>query len=503
MENLGKYYERKIEKIFSIVNTSTNKIDFKTVIFFEKLCEDDLIRFFISNYISSSSREEIKLKKYEDDFKVLLLKIIKDIFSFIDENDCLEYISQESLIYRIFLNNSKNLKDFTYKSLLEYSVSYLSQIKKYSEFYKLEKILNDNYLSSVILFNAEHKNIKFLSFFQRYSPEYSVIDNVISFLELEKKIVVLQEKREGFIFKERKEILDILTYIYRNYGMLEGLNEFFKSNLELITKNMRNIRPILTEELFQIDNLYTKLFLFKENILNNLNKKYLFEYYLFRYKTFIEKFEITRIIELVENNSGKVENALQMDIGRFLFNQGFDIITENEHNRDRFDIIVSNEHIVEVKIFSDENNFDDFIQGVRQINKYINSYKKEMGYYVIYQNSFDYKLSFPENISFENSQIKLISVDILNIGGRKDKRKIIVLTEKDIKNIINNSEVYPRKWNDISFSDLYLIDGFGMKKSIDIILNKEKISTLNEIEKIHGIGKTSLEALKQKIIFDK
>jgi hypothetical protein len=266
---------------------------------------------------------------------------------------------------------------------------------------------------------------------------------------------------------------------------------------------MRNIRPILTEELFQIDNLYTKLFLFKENILNNLNKKYLFEYYLFRYKTFIEKFEITRIIELVENNSGKVENALQMDIGRFLFNQGFDIITENEHNRDRFDIIVSNEHIVEVKIFSDENNFDDFIQGVRQINKYINSYKKEMGYYVIYQNSFDYKLSFPENISFENSQIKLISVDILNIGGRKDKRKIIVLTEKDIKNIINNSEVYPRKWNDISFSDLYLIDGFGMKKSIDIILNKEKISTLNEIEKIHGIGKTSLEALKQKIIFDK
>ena len=222
-----------------------------------------------------------------------------------------------------------------------------------------------------------------------------------------------------------------------------------------------------------------------------------------RYITKIREFGWKRLKLGIGKSIKENEEYFQYDLAEYLYDQGVNTIIENKSGVDRLDLISTdhNHSIIEVKLFKDINTLIDVLQGLAQTFKYVNSYNKSLGYYVIYVSSPNYFIDIVKTFSMGDTVLKIKTVDVTGISGRNDTRERIELSYKELTNFLTDKEVTKKHLNDVLITDLLKINKVGPNRALKIMKEKTMIRNLTEFKNKMGFSENIIEEIKKNVIF--
>ena len=400
---------------------------------------------------------------------------------FNEENDYFNIYRRKS---RRFLTSEFIERYYKYKSKFEeylfltFSEDFLNLLEKY--FYKLKNdiinyIINKIFSVNVYYFNHEYYNKTFYFNEQANNEILKIIDNINNYyneMNLDgdiklKALNLTQEILKPYHEKNIKNLDNYYDYLYSrttDYNVKSDEKDFVYSywrylfkgwkNIYLYTKHYKNIDKVLTD-LNQTD----KYLLNETNIIfNNFISK--FDKYLNNYISYCQNL-YTHLYDFVEN---KINNSSIMFLTKNYFDIYTTIITHDSNNG-----LLS-------KIYNHDKNIKDNI--IIYINNFSDNIKllRDQYYNLHYSPTYEKFLEYPEEIIYKINQF--YNEAIFNI----DNIKSIInnIYEDRIRYIIKNTNLF--------INDLIKKHFNYIKANINYtyIVDKYYLSKYNELDNLYN-----------------
>ncbi|MEC1698243.1 hypothetical protein [Schinkia azotoformans] len=516
------YYRNKIHRHFNLIDKNNNKEFLPSLaIFFDFLCEDPIITSMLSQILNQSNKPEEYIKECVKDLSNLLNMFILECASKIKQLGKWEELIK---FERCDFQKVKNDTDYMLPlAVIMMEEDNLAKVEKelytsdnyylvVSKFKGLENVvsqfnLNVEEITHTIELNYEdwkkpssgYINLRMLHFENNLTreelEERLIFDS--AFEKLKRMIDILRESYrsiEILSFKNTKvDLLEIISYLNYNFPYLTHVKKLVENNPSIIKYGRKDFRMLIVEKSMVLENFSyieweQKLNRILTQLYTLIDSTWYIGALLDKYHIKIRDYGWTRLARLSKEQSLPMnEKFFQFDLAEYLFDHGITTVVEKVAGNDRLDIVTldQNSTIIEVKLFRELKNLTDIFQGLTQTLKYTQSHGKTSGYYVVFQSSEDHCLELVKEFTIGGVTIFLLLIDITGINGRGDSRERINLNDEEFRNFITfKDKSFTKDWNNLTISDLLLIDGIGPATALKLIAKKYEVRNWNDLKEI-------------------
>jgi hypothetical protein len=427
MNHIGTSIHQELLKDYmKLINFNEH---YTMVEFFEKITSNINILTTLEELITFNWEESEWFDKYTESLKENLQCFIKPYSETITE---FQYVNLVKHHTPELFEREVYLKSLNNDELFRLIGNIKGALNNPSLRHDKEKIINKiNQLVQInpqkeMLFKKELHNIRYCSDTDNMFFHKDLNDLIVNeYKDFSNYKDMIRKKRE-------RHPRGILFSILRQLINTEGGFKHTRYIIDKYREEITNAKEItITEESFTY--LINQLILF-------LNQQWTLKTVLERYKSKVRDFDRERLWEVV-SDKGQKEKPLQLDLAKFLFDNGFSPFIEVTNDNERLDILVdyNGKHIVEVKVY--DGNITKVNDGFKQINSYTTKHGQRVGYYIIFQINKKNKLDIPFNEIMVNDRlIYCFSIDIAGISGSNETRKSIEINQKYVENVLLETE---------------------------------------------------------------